>query len=464
MKFLKYFLPLGLFAVVAASCSDNMEDDVTLTPTTISSDAIAEGSTVDLLLHRNMTVKYSHPIRIANPAGITLNGKTVEGAKANVCELYIPLQLEHGTDYTLNVAPGALVRYDHPEIAIDAYTLNFSTRPAPVLKTELMDPAATPEAKKLFSFLQSQYGKKTLSGTMGAIAWDSEYYDFISQQAGKAPAVIGFDYLHLAASPANWIDYGDITPVREAWEAGNIVQIMWHWNVPRLNNKKAELSTDISRFSPSNAMVPGNWEYNIMEKDIAKVAGYLKLIQDAGIPVIFRPFHEAAGDYDPSWGPWFWWGGEGVEVTKQLWDHLYNKLVNDYGIHNMIWCWTVQTNKAGELATLDLLQDAYVGDDKCDFVGVDIYSGEDLFSDFDRFYLTRELVQGKKMVAMSECGKLFNPDVAFEKGETWLYFMQWYEAENNVYFIKEYSPAETWQQVVNSPFTLNREDVKALRN
>ncbi len=462
MKLLRYFLPLGLLAVVAASCSDNMEDEVTFTPTTASSDAIAEGSTVDLLLHRDITVTYTHPVKIVNPAAITLNGKPVDGATANVCALNIPLRLEAGTDYTLTVGEGALVRYDHPEMAADPYVLHFTTRPAPVLDAELTDPAATPEAKKLFAFLQSQYGQKTMSGTMGAIAWDAGYYDAITAAAGKAPAVIGFDYIHLAASPANWIDYGDITPVKDAWEAGNIVQIMWHWNVPRLNNPKAQLSTGISRFSPSNAMVPGNWEYDIMEADIAKVAGYLKLIQDAGIPVIFRPFHEAAGDYAPSWGPWFWWGAEGVDVTKQLWDHLYDKLVNDYGIHNMIWCWTVQTCNAGELASLDQLQGAYVGNDKCDFVGVDIYSDDDLFSDFDRFYLTRELVEGKKMVALSECGNLFNPDVAFEKGETWLYFMQWYETENNTYFIKSYSPAETWQQVVNSPYTLNREDVKPL--
>lgn len=462
MKLLRYFLPLGLLAVVAASCSDNMEDEVTFTPTTASSDAIAEGSTVDLLLHRDITVTYTHPVKIVNPAAITLNGKPVDGATANVCALNIPLRLEAGTDYTLTVGEGALVRYDHPEMAADPYVLHFTTRPAPVLDAELTDPAATPEAKKLFAFLQSQYGQKTMSGTMGAIAWDSGYYDAITAAAGKAPAVIGFDYIHLAASPANWIDYGDITPVKDAWEAGNIVQIMWHWNVPRLNNPKAQLSTGISRFSPSNAMVPGNWEYDIMEADIAKVAGYLKLIQDAGIPVIFRPFHEAAGDYAPSWGPWFWWGAEGVDVTKQLWDHLYDKLVNGYGIHNMIWCWTVQTCNAGELASLDQLQGAYVGNDKCDFVGVDIYSDDDLFSDFDRFYLTRELVEGKKMVALSECGNLFNPEVAFEKGETWLYFMQWYETENNTYFIKSYSPAETWQQVVNSPYTLNREDVKPL--
>ncbi len=462
MKLLRYFLPLGLLAVVAASCSDNMEDEVTFTPTTASSDAIAEGSTVDLLLHRDITVNYTHPVKIVNPSAITLNGKPVEGVTANICALNIPLRLEAGTDYTLTVGDGALVRYDHPEMAADPYTLRFSTRPAPVLDAELTDPAATPAAKKLFAMLKSQYGNKTLSGTMGEIAWGSGYYDFIAETSGKQPAVIGFDYIHLASSPANWIDYGDITPVKEAWESGAIPQIQWHWNVPRLNNPKAQLSYGVSRFSPSNAMIPGEWEYNVMEKDIAKVAGYLKLLQDAGIPVLFRPFHEAAGDY--TWGPWFWWGAEGVEVTKQLWDHLRNKLMNEYGIHNLVWVWTVQTANAGELASLDQVSGAYPGNDKCDIVGVDLYESDDLFSNFDAFYLVREMVEGKKMVTLSECGKLFNPDVTFPKGETWLYFMQWYESQNNEYLIKDYSPAEVWQQVVASPYTLNREDVKPLLN
>lgn len=462
MKILKYFLPLGLLAVVAVSCSDNMEDEVTYTPTTASTDAIADGSTIDLLLHRDITVNYTHPVKIVNPSAITLNGKPVEGVTANICALNIPLRLEAGTDYTLTVGDGALVRYDHPEMAAAPYTLRFSTRPAPVLDADLIDPAATPAAKKLFAMLKSQYGNKTLSGTMGEIAWGSGYYDFIAETSGKQPAVIGFDYIHLASSPANWIDYGDITPVKEAWESGAIPQIQWHWNVPRLNNPKAQLSYGVSRFSPSNAMIPGEWEYNVMEKDIAKVAGYLKLLQDAGIPVLFRPFHEAAGDY--TWGPWFWWGAEGVEVTKQLWDHLRNKLMNEYGIHNLVWVWTVQTANAGELASLDQVSGAYPGNDKCDIVGVDLYESDDLFSNFDAFYLVRELVEGKKMVTLSECGKLFNPDVTFPKGETWLYFMQWYESQNNEYLIKDYSPAEVWQQVVASPYTLNREDVKPLLN
>lgn len=461
MKLLKYFLPIGLFAFAAVSCSDNMEDDVTLTPVTASVDAIAEGSTVDLLLHRSLTVKFNHSVKIADPAGITLNGVPVEGAEAKVCELTVPLALEAGKDYTFAIADGALVRYEHPELAVPAYTLHFSTAELPVLDANLTDPAATPEAKALFALLQSQYGRKTMSGTMGKDGWTTEYYDLISEVSGEKPAVVGFDYIHLASSPANWVDYGDITPVREAWEGGSIVQLMWHWRVPRLDNPKATLDYGTSRFSPSEAMVEGTWENKAFKADIAKIAGYLKLIQDANIPVLFRPFHEAAGDY--GYGPWFWWGAEGVEVTKQLWDYLRNELINTYGIHNLIWCWTVQTSSSGQLATLDEISSAYPGNDKCDYVGVDIYSTDDLFSDFDRFYLVRQLVEGKKMIALAECGMLPDLDTTMPKGESWLYFMQWYETKDGAAAIVSYSPAETWQKVVSSPYCLGRDEVKALR-
>ena len=186
-----------------------------------------------------------------------------------------------------------------------------------------------------------------------------------------------------------------------------------------------------------------------------------EFLQDAGIAVIFRPFHEAAGAYQN--GPWFWWGADGVEVTRQLWDFLYDQLTNKYGINNLIWEWTVQTSSGGAMASNDEMASAYVGNTKCDLVGVDLYPTDDLWNDFDRWYAVRELVAGKKMVALSECGMLFNPENAFASGESWLYFMQWYETpDSNSFGIMNYSPAETWKAVMNSPYVLDRAGWKAL--
>lgn len=463
MQLFKYILPATLVSAMlfATSCSDDMDDTVTHVPTEVTEASLTDGSTVDVLLHKTLTIKYNHPVVVANANGITLNGQPLSNVKADVCTLTADLALAPGTAYTLSIAPGAIVRYGEQGTNPALYEVHFTTREAPVLDDKMINPNATEAAKKVFSTLRSVYGSKTLSGAMGEVAWGSRYYDAITEAGGKAPAVIGFDYIHISYSPADWIDYGDITPVKQAWEAGAIPAITWHWNVPRTNKKGAKLDTAVSKFSPANVLVEGTWERGVADKDIEEVAGYLKLLQDAGIAVIFRPFHEAAGDYQN--GPWFWWGADGVEVTRQLWDFLYDQLTNKYGINNLIWEWTVQTSSGGAMASNDEMASAYVGNTKCDLVGVDLYPTDDLWNDFDRWYAVRELVAGKKMVALSECGMLFNPENAFASGESWLYFMQWYETpDSNSFGIMNYSPAETWKAVMNSPYVLDRAGWKAL--
>ena len=462
MKAYKYIVPALMSALTLGACSDDINIVPEVTPTNVQTASISDGATVDVLLYKNIALTYSHPVVITDASAITLNGQPIEGAKADVCNLTLPVKLQPGTAYTLEVGNGALARYGNSESAPEPYTLHFNTRQAPVLDKELTNPNATEAAKKVYNTLLGFYGSKTASGTMGEVAWTSAYYDAITEAAGKAPAIIGFDYIHLASSPANWINYGNIAPVKEAWEAGAIPQLMWHWNVPRTNKRGAKYDTAVSKFMPSNVLIEGTWENGVAEADVKKLAGYLKLIQDAGIPCIFRPLHEAAGDY--TYGPWFWWGAEGTDVTKALWNWLRDKLEKEYGINNLIWCWTIQTNDSGQLAEIEPMRNAYVGDDRCDFVGVDIYNNSDLWNDFNTFYQVREVVEGKKMIALSECGNLFNPDIAMENGETWLYFMQWYEliSGSSNFGIKTYSPAESWQQVMNSSYVLDREAMKSL--
>jgi hypothetical protein len=54
----------------------------------------------------------------------------------------------------------------------------------------------------------------------------------------------------------------------------------------------------------------GNANYTLLIKDIDDIAVQLGLLRDAGVPVIWRPLHEAEGG-------WFWWGAKGPEVCKK---------------------------------------------------------------------------------------------------------------------------------------------------
>lgn len=466
MKFIRNILPLAVMALSLAACDDNDPgSEAVITPMEKPACELADGSTVDILLQKSIELDFNHPITVADASGITLNGVPVKEYKVDVCKLTVPLRLEGATDYKFRIAPGALVRWGHSDQIVPEYNLSFSTRPIPVLDRKIVNPNITPEARKVFDMLADNYGKRCLTGCMGSEAWTTVYYDLVTEAGGAAPAIIGFDYMHLNASPCNWIDYNDITPVKEAWEAGAIPALMWHWNVPRTNKKGAKYDTAPSKFMPSNIFIPGSWEHDIAMADIEELAGYLKHIQDAGIPVLFRPFHEAAGDFGYN-NPWFWWGAEGVEVTKQLWDMLYDKLTNEYGLNNILWVWTMQTRYNGALSPGQYMLESYPGDDKVDIVGVDLYPSENkLYSDFETWYAVREVLEGKKMIALSETGPLPDLDLVFDKGETWSFFMQWYdilEGSNNDFGFHKYSTPEDWQKTLASPYALNRDELKNL--
>ena len=118
--------------------------------------------------------------------------------------------------------------------------------------------ASTDAAKNLYAYFLDQYGKKTISSVMG-----------------KYPAMNCYDFIHICFSPANWIDYTDITPAKEWHDAGGIVQLMWHFNVP-----KSQGATDVTctpsetTFKASNALVSGTWENKWFYEQMDKGQGH----------------------------------------------------------------------------------------------------------------------------------------------------------------------------------------------
>lgn len=328
----------------------------------------------------------------------------------------------------------------------------------------LINPNATAPAQSVHRFLVDNYGKHMLTGSMGGIAWETAYSDFIKRETGSYPAVVGFDFVHLNYSPADWIDYSDITPVKTIWDAGSIPTICWHWRVPTLepgtvDEDEEEMSYDAkgNDFSCANALKDDTWERKVIDADIAKVAGYLSQLQDAGIPVLFRPLHEAAGDY--GFGPWFWWGNSGPEATKQLWVYLYETLTHKYGINNLIWVWTQQTHDKGQPASYDLIAASYPGNEYVDIIGADIYADGVLgilSNQSDIFRTLNRVVDGKKLVTLSECGNLVSPEAAAGEGALWSYFMQWYDMKDNRYCFSNYTGPGQWNTVLGSPYVLSQ--------
>ena len=326
-----------------------------------------------------------------------------------------------------------------------------------VTDVRLADNAATDDAKRLYKYLRLNYGVKTISSIMANVNWNNEEAEKVYQATGKYPAMNCYDFIHICFSaPGTWINYEDITPVSNWVQAGGLVSLMWHFNVP-----KAEGSTDVTctpsetTFKATNTLVSGTWENKWFYEQMDKVVSVLLKLQNAGIAAVWRPFHEAAGNYyhNPSWGAWFWWGADGADTYKRLWTTMFDYF-REKGVHNLIWVWTTQ-NYNGNSAEYDNDAPYYPGDDYVDIIGRDLYGSTAAQNEQEY----REL-QGRypdKMITLAECG--VNGATPFSSvadlwnaGARWSWFMPWYGAS---------MPANSWwSDALSQQFVITRDQVR----
>ena len=165
------------------------------------------------------------------------------------------------TDYTITIPEGLVTGPN--QMSAPAFSVSFSTLD---LHSKLVM-ATSQEAEKLYKFLIENYGKKTISGIMANVAWNTDEAEQVNAWTGHYPALNTFDYMQMRYSPSNWIDYSDISPVTNWAKAGGIVSCMWHWNVP----KKADSGIDDytatmseTDFNAQKVTEDGSWENGIV--------------------------------------------------------------------------------------------------------------------------------------------------------------------------------------------------------
>ena len=440
-----------------------------------------------------------------------------------------------------------------------AVSVQFST----VALDKALVAATSAKAVKLYNYLLDNFETKTLSAMMANVAWNTEMSEKVYGWTGKYPAINCFDYVHLPASVAgaDWINYGDITPVKDWSDKGGIVAAMWHWNVPKKavgeasstriwegetvmpgdwsgnvqmtddaakavfadaqvgqvirvavkdvaagaqgsfkNSGWSEIASgtdyfDIfgdytlvitedvlkslqeggliigghdytavavylenngtaldpnkdyafykadTEFDATNATVEGTWENKVFTEDLKNAAAYLKLLRDADIPVLWRPFHEAAGG-------WFWWGKDAASF-KSLWIAMFNYFKTE-GLDNLIWVWTTEGNDA----------DWYPGDQYVDIVGRDVYNKET--ADCVSEYTSIAENYGNKIVSLSECGTVGLISEQWASGARWSWFMPWYDGTNEDGSPVVHADEAWWKDAMSQEFVVSREELPSM--
>ena len=396
------------------------------------------------------------------------------------------LEENSGKSYTLTVPEGAVRGFKENQDPAGEVSLSFTMKyvepyvPAVLNPVKsLVNPKASQQARNVYDFLLQQSGKKTLSGVQSSHSYTNDMVDLVHKTTGKHPALAGYDFLFLQYSPTpegwSWVrDYSDISAQKEQWDANGLVNYMWHWNVPASeadwkngNMDAYAFYTEKTSFDIREALKPGTWQNEFIMADIKEVAGYLQLLENENIPVIWRPLHEAAGNYGiyegPGNGAWFWWGRHGAEPCRQLWKLLYDQLVNVYGLDNLIWVWTVDVAKGFENRNFEW----YPGDEYVDIIGIDIYEDNTDAKTY-KYQTLVDLTQGRKLVTVSECGNIPDPAKCMAEGNSWSWFMVWpgSDADGNPSLFSSDWPLNTaayWKQVMSSPYVLSREQMPSLK-
>lgn len=323
--------------------------------------------------------------------------------------------------------------------------------------TELVNKNSTAETKKLYEYLCDSYGKYTISGQFSDGGLNGNEFKAIYKETGKYPAMLGLDMM-------------DYTPARQALgassksvqtaisfaEKGGILTFCWHWNAPT--------STLYSGNDPDNnnprwwgGFYTRNTSFDIkkvmdgkdsegkaaIDEDIKAIAKQLKTLEEAGVPVLWRPLHEASGG-------WFWWGAKGADAYKKLWIYLYEQLTDVYHCNNLIWVYNGQS------------ADWYPGDAYVDIVGEDIYPGEKVYSpNTSKFEEAAAYGDKNKIVALTENGCLFDIDDAVASNTRWAWFATWNGGfvVNGANYSERYTEKEILKKVYTSEYVITLDEL-----
>ncbi|MGN0581056.1 MAG: glycosyl hydrolase [Ruminococcus sp.] len=313
------------------------------------------------------------------------------------------------------------------------------------------DPNATAETRSLMSYLASVYGKHIISGqqeiySSGPHGLEQEF-EYLNDKTGHYPAIRGFDYGNFCC-PAFGSDDGSTERVIDWVKNRNgIATSSWHLNVPtdfesyNIGDRidwSATTYTQNTDFSPTNAATEGTKENEYLMQALTTLAAEFKELEAQGIPIIWRPYHEAEGSGGET-GSWFWWGREGSEAYKKLYIYTYEVLTEKFDCHNLIWEWNSYNYSTSA--------NWYPGDEYVDIIGYDKYNCTDWSSGSavlihndsaisSTFYGIMEKYNNKKMISMSENDCFSTVENLTSEKAGWLYFLTWYDGgSDNINFL-----------------------------
>ena len=194
---------------------------------------------------------------------------------------------------------------------------------------EPANPNAQPKAKAILKYIQSLPGRadhRMLSGQFADFGRgaDLRLVQEIHEQTGAWPALMGVNY---ADFPGEGLTCD--APNRAAieyWNQGGLVTVSAHLYNPATpwGGGLREPGVDLTQLLATNTETHVRWL-----RELDQVAAGLQALKQAGVVVLWRPFHEMNGG-------WFWWGGKSPDSFVAVWRHMFDYFTRTKGLDNLL--------------------------------------------------------------------------------------------------------------------------------
>jgi len=260
---------------------------------------------------------------------------------------------------------------------------------------------AIPAAQRVYAYLKQTWGTACLTGQMESTWMGSPDYEmnFIQKHTGKLPAIRGLDFMHNDFQ-------GVVNRSIEWWEKGGIPHICWHTGSDFASGYNESQSHNLDWDA---ALTPGTSAYDSLLAAMDRAVPYLRQLQDAGVPVLWRPFHELDGG-------WFWWSKGGSEAFVKLWQLMYSRYTDYWGLNNLIWLLGYSGN-GGDMAAW------YPGDEYVDLIGADSYNPG---ANGSLYAQVAAIAPEGMPIVFHECGAIPTEEQMKNENAPWLMFMVWH--------------------------------------
>jgi mannan endo-1,4-beta-mannosidase len=220
----------------------------------------------------------------------------------------------------------------------------------------------TPDARakailQYFQGLELRANKRIVSGQFVGFGGGASLrlMKEIHERTGRWPAILGVDYAEFSRGGLTHAIPNKVAI--EYWKQGGLVTVSAHLYSPartNLNGGLRDKGVDLNTLLETNSETHVRW---LREMD--QLADGLQELKQAGVVVLWRPFHEMNGN-------WFWWCGHEPETFIRLWRQMFDYFTKTKGLDNLLWVYS--PNHGPNTAAY------YPGDSYVDLIGLDAYT------------------------------------------------------------------------------------------